>query len=68
MLIKVPNVVGFSAEAANETLVNSGLKIIISGAGSLNGKGIITSQNPAAGALLNEGESVTVYFSKEENQ
>ena len=68
MLIKVPNVVGSSAEAANETLINSGLKMTISGAGSLDGKGIITSQSPAAGALLDEGESVTVYFSKEENE
>lgn len=68
MLIKVPNVVGSSAEAANETLTNSGLAMKISGAGSLNGKGIITSQSPAAGALLDEGETVTVYFSKEENQ
>jgi len=65
---KVPDVSGKSVEEANEIIVNSKLKMIISGGEGLDQKGVIYKQEPPAGTLLNEESNVTVYLKKEEKK
>jgi stage V sporulation protein D (sporulation-specific penicillin-binding protein) len=62
--IKVPNVVGMSASAANKVLINAGLNISIKGSsnhGTGSGPEVI-EQFPAAGTSVSKGDVVTVTF------
>jgi stage V sporulation protein D (sporulation-specific penicillin-binding protein) len=60
--IKVPDLVGMTAVAANGTLINNGLNIKISGAKNyMYGKGaIVVEQSPAAGEYVKEGSVVNI--------
>jgi stage V sporulation protein D (sporulation-specific penicillin-binding protein) len=62
--IKVPNLMGMTAVAANGTLTNLGLNIKISGSKNYtSGKGaVVVEQSPAAGTVVEEGSVVNVTF------
>ncbi|MBP3375969.1 MAG: PASTA domain-containing protein [Clostridia bacterium] len=62
--VKVPDLTGMTAVAANGTLANLGLNIKISGTNNyLSGKGaVVVEQSPAAGETVDEGEVVEVIF------
>ena len=62
--LKVPNLEGMTAVAANGTLVNLGLNIKISGTKNyMTGKGaVVVEQSPAAGTEVYEGSVVNVTF------
>ena len=62
--IKVPNLTGMTAVAANGTLTNLGLNIKISGSKNYtSGKGaVVVEQSPAAGTEVEEGSVVNVTF------
>ncbi len=62
--VKVPNLSGMTAVAANGTLANLGLNIKISGTNNyLSGKGaVVVEQFPAAGETVDEGTVVNVIF------
>ncbi len=62
--VKVPNLAGMTAVAANGTLVNMGLNIKISGTKNYNsGTGaVVVEQYPAAGTEVEEGSVVDVTF------
>ncbi len=62
--IKVPDVVGMSASAANKVLINAGLNISVKGSynhGTGAGPEVI-EQFPAAGTVVGKGDVVTVTF------
>jgi stage V sporulation protein D (sporulation-specific penicillin-binding protein) len=62
--IRVPDVVGMSASAANKVLINAGLNISVKGSsnhGSGSGPEVI-EQFPAAGTVVGKGDVVTVTF------
>lgn len=62
--VLVPNIVGMSASAANQALVNAGLNICIEGTINYNtGAGAAAiAQVPAAGTLCTPGDIITVTF------
>ena len=62
--IRVPNVVGMSASAANRAIINAGLNIRIEGTTNYTvGSGAkAISQYPAADTLVTEGDVITVTF------
>ena len=62
--VKVPDLTGMTAVAANGTLANLGLNIKISGTNNyLSGKGaVVVEQSPAAGETVDEGDVVEVIF------
>lgn len=62
--VKVPNVVGKTAEAANRLIMNENLNIRIDGAANYtSGSGAtVISQSPAAGTLVPAGTVVTLEF------
>ena len=62
--IKVPNLTGMTAVAANGTLTNLGLNIKISGSKNYtSGKGaVVVEQSPAAGTEVEPGSVVNVTF------
>jgi stage V sporulation protein D (sporulation-specific penicillin-binding protein) len=62
--LKVPDLTGMTAVAANGTLVNLGLNIKISGTNNyMSGKGaVVVEQSPAAGTTVDEGAVVSVTF------
>ena len=66
-LVTVPNVVGMTAEAANATLINRGLNVIIIGNTEYyehSSTAIVTDQSKKPGDLLVRGSTVTLYFGK----
>ena len=66
-LATVPNVVGMTAEAANATLINRGLNVIIIGNDQYyehSSTAIVTDQSKKPGDLLVRGSTVTLYFGK----
>ncbi len=62
--VKVPDVTGRTAAAANGMIINAGLNIRIEGTRNyLSGTGaVVVSQYPAAGEIVPEGTVVTVTF------
>lgn len=62
--VKVPNVVGKTAEAANRLIMNENLNIRIDGAANYtSGSGAtVISQSPAAGTLVPAGTVITLEF------
>ena len=62
--VKVPDLTGMTAVAANGTLANLGLNIKISGTNNyLSGKGaVVVEQSPAAGEVVDEGSVIDVIF------
>ncbi len=62
--VKVPNLVGMTAVAANGTLTNLGLNIKISGTKNyMSGRGaVVVEQSPAAGEVVSEGSVVNITF------
>lgn len=62
--VKVPNVVGKTAEAANRLIMNENLNIRIDGAANYtSGSGAtVISQSPAAGTLVPVGTVITLEF------
>ncbi len=62
--VKVPDVTGKTAAAANQTIINSGLNIKIEGSKYYHegGSTAVESQFPAAGTLVPAGTVVTVNF------
>ncbi len=62
--VKVPNLTGMTAVAANGTLINMGLNIKISGTKNyMSGKGaVVVEQYPAAGTEVEAGSVVDVTF------
>jgi stage V sporulation protein D (sporulation-specific penicillin-binding protein) len=62
--VKVPDVTGRTAAAANGMIINAGLNIRIEGTRNyLSGTGaVVVSQSPAAGEIVPEGTVVTVTF------
>ena len=62
--VKLPDLTGMTAVAANGTLTNLGLNIRITGAKNYTlGKGaLVIEQSPAAGTVMKEGEVVNVTF------
>lgn len=62
--VKVPDVVGKSAEAANRLIINENLNIRIDGAANYtSGSGAtVISQYPEAGTLVPEGTVITLEF------
>lgn len=62
--VKVPNVVGKTAEAANRLIMNENLNIRINGAANYtSGSGAtVISQSPAAGTLVPAGTVITLEF------
>ncbi|MBR2464826.1 MAG: PASTA domain-containing protein [Clostridia bacterium] len=59
----VPNVVGLTASAANQLLLNSGFNITIEGAKDyFKVDKTVSAQYPAAGTVLPLGTAITVYF------
>jgi stage V sporulation protein D (sporulation-specific penicillin-binding protein) len=62
--VRVPDVTGRTAAAANGMIINAGLNIRIEGTRNyLSGTGaVVVSQSPAAGELVPEGTVVTVTF------
>ncbi len=62
--IKVPDVVGMTASAANKVLINAGLNISVKGSsnhGTGSGPEVI-EQSPAAGTIVGKGDVITVTF------
>ena len=62
--IKVPDVVGMTASAANKVLINAGLNISVKGS-SNHGAGAgpeVIEQFPAAGTIVGKGDVITVTF------
>ena len=65
---KVPNVVGMSAAAANQVLVDAGLNIRIRGNKNyLSGSDKVTYQSVTAGELVPLGTVVEIFFGNEED-
>ena len=62
--VKVPDLIGKTAVAANSMVINSGLNMKIEGTKNyLSGTGAtVVSQSPAAGTVVAPGEVVTVTF------
>ena len=62
--VKVPDLTGMTAVAANGTLANLGLNIKISGTNNyLSGKGaVVVEQSPSAGETVEVGEVINVIF------
>ncbi len=62
--VKVPDLSGMTAVAANGTLANLGLNIKISGTNNyMSGKGaVVVEQSPMAGEVVDEGTVVNVIF------
>jgi len=59
----VPNVVGLTASAANQLLLNSGFNITVEGAKDyFKVDKIVSTQYPAAGTVVPLGTAVTVCF------
>jgi beta-lactam-binding protein with PASTA domain/predicted Ser/Thr protein kinase len=56
----VPDVVGISVEDAKKVLKEAGYKVDVRGFGELFGEGVQETE-PAAGELLKQGESVTIW-------
>ncbi|WP_189667671.1 Stk1 family PASTA domain-containing Ser/Thr kinase [Promicromonospora soli] len=56
----VPDVVGISVEDAKKVLKEAGYKVEVRGFGELFGEGVQETE-PAAGELLKQGESVTIW-------
>lgn len=59
-LCAVPNVVGFSAEKANEALTNAGLIMKVLGSSTSSGSVRVTSQSVAEGSQVEAGTVVSV--------
>ncbi len=62
--IKVPNVVGMTASAANQTLINAGLNINIEGTTNYNegSDAKVVSQFPEGGTIATKGDIISVTF------
>ena len=58
----VPDVIGMTAEKANQAIVNAGLNINIVGAENMNSQASATIQNPQAGEVVPLGTIITVEF------
>ena len=59
--VRVPNVTGLSAAAANQVLINAGLNIRISGTKNYTGSGVrVTAQSLPEGALVPRGSVVEI--------
>jgi stage V sporulation protein D (sporulation-specific penicillin-binding protein) len=59
--VKVPDVEGLSAAAANQVLINAGLNIRVSGTKNYTGSGVkVTAQSLPAGALVPRGTVVEI--------
>lgn len=65
--IRVPDVGGLNLEQANELITNSKLKLKISGAVMSDTSAVVSSQEPAAGTYVDEGDTVVVYVEENEN-
>jgi len=62
--IVVPNLIGKTAAAANQTLINSGFNIKIAGSKFYHegGSAVVIGQSPAAGEVVPAGTVITVDF------
>lgn len=61
--VTVPDVVGMSAVAANQTLINAGLNIRINGTKNFTGSGVkVTQQSIPAGTEVPRGSVIEVTF------
>jgi serine/threonine-protein kinase len=61
--VEVPNVFGMDLETAQQTVVNAGLKYTIFEVEDNERAGTALSTDPAAGALVDPGSTVTIYYS-----
>jgi eukaryotic-like serine/threonine-protein kinase len=66
--VRVPNVVGFTQTAAEQTLRDAGLKPVTETNVSDQAPGIVLQQDPAKGELLDRGAEVTIVVSKARKQ
>ncbi len=64
--VKIPNVVGCTAAAANKLLTDAGLNIRIRGLSSNGGAASCVSQSPTAGSVVEKGTVVTLDFAYSE--
>lgn len=58
--VTVPNVLGLSAAAANEQIINAGLNISVHGAQNQGNGAVVTSQSEAAGSRVPYGTVVKI--------
>ena len=59
---KVPNVIGKTAQEANQMIINAGLNIQIKGQDLEGSKTIVVAQDPPADSNVEIGSVVTVHF------
>jgi len=60
--VKVPNVIGKTAQEANQMIINAGLNISIVGQDLEGSKTVVVAQDPAADSTVEIGTVVTVHF------
>ncbi len=63
-ITKVPNVIGKTAEEANQMIINAGLNIAIEGQDIEGGRTVVVAQQPAGESNAEIGSLVTVYFTE----
>ncbi len=59
---KVPNVIGKTAQEANQMIINAGLNISIVGQNLEGSKTVVVAQEPSADSTVEIGSVVTVHF------
>ncbi|MFL5821056.1 MAG: Stk1 family PASTA domain-containing Ser/Thr kinase [Solirubrobacteraceae bacterium] len=66
--VTIPDVVGEDQAAAQASLVNNGLKVSVTTQESDQASGTVLSQDPAGGATVNKGSSVTIVVARQINR
>ncbi len=60
----MPNVVGFAREAAERTLKDNGLEVVVEEEDSAQPEGQVIRTEPPAGEPVSEGQTVTIFVSR----